>query len=159
MSTAQLINLNVSCKLHPYSLQRTRSVLGSHLPKGIRNLHPSNYYDLKDKDIDVYFSFLSRGIILWIELPRPENPANTYTQHMETPDSCFNLTRSHQQCIPWSPLLEIEPATTDCWAETLQLSQQSISHTSDTKLTSHGNCASNSQFLYLKKKNIQLLTF
>ena len=26
---------------------------------------------------DVHFLFLRRGIILWIELPRPENPANT----------------------------------------------------------------------------------
>ena len=28
---------------------------------------------------------------MWIELPWPENPANTYAQHMETLDSCFHL--------------------------------------------------------------------
>ena len=35
----------------------------------------------------------------------------------------------------------IEPATTECRAETLLLSYQSTSHTSDTKSTSHGNCS------------------
>ena len=79
-----------------------------------------------------YIFFLSRGIILWIELPWLENPTNTYAWHTETLDSFFYLIRSHQQYIPSSPL-EIEPATTDCRAETLQLSQQSISHTSDAK--------------------------
>ena len=72
------------------------------------------------------FSFLRKGIILWIKLPWHENPANTYARHTETLDSCFNLIRSHQQCIPWSPPLEIKPATTDCSAETLQLSHQFI---------------------------------
>ena len=63
---ARPINLNVSCKLHPYSLQRTRSPPGPRLPKRIRNTKTRNYYDLKGKDIDVYFSYLSIGIILWI---------------------------------------------------------------------------------------------
>ena len=76
----------------------------------------------------VYFSFYSRGIILWIELPWPENPANTYVRHSETLDSRFDLIKSHLQCIPWFLPLEIEPATTDCRVETLLLSQQSISH-------------------------------
>ena len=58
-------------------------------------------------------------MILWIELPWPENPANTYTLHTETLDSCFDLIRSHQQRILWSLPLEIEPATTDCRAETV----------------------------------------
>ena len=75
----------------------------------------------------------------WIEWPWPENPANTYARHTEILDSCFDLIRSSQLCIPWSPQLEIEPATTDCRAETLQLSQQFISLTSDAKLTRHGN--------------------
>ena len=48
------IKLNVSCKLHPYSLKRTRSPPGPCLPKKIRNTHPHNYYELKSKDIDVY---------------------------------------------------------------------------------------------------------
>ena len=77
--------------------------------------------------LDLHFHFLSRGIILWIELPWPENPANTYTWHTETLDSYFNLIMSHQQCILWSLPQAIEPATTDCRAKTLQLSHQLIS--------------------------------
>ena len=57
MVIAWPINSNVSCKLHPHSLQRTRSPPGPHLPKRIRNTHPCNYYDLKGKDIDVHFLF------------------------------------------------------------------------------------------------------
>ena len=71
----------------------------------------------------VQISFLSKGIILWIELPWSENLLNTYTRHTEGLASCFDLIRSHQQCIPWSPPLDNEPATTDCRAENLQLSQ------------------------------------
>ena len=52
------INLNVSGKLHPYSLQRTRSPPGPRLPKRIRNTHPRNY-DIKDKDIDVEITVYS----------------------------------------------------------------------------------------------------
>ena len=59
MVIAWPINLNVSCKLHLYSLQRTRSPPGPHLPKTIRNIHLRNYYDLKGKDIDLHFLFLS----------------------------------------------------------------------------------------------------
>ena len=76
---------------------------------------------------------------LQIELPWPENPANTCARHIETLDSCFDLIRSHQQCILWSPPLEIEPATTECRAKTLPLSHKSTSHTDDTESTSHGN--------------------
>ena len=47
-------NLNVSFKLHPYSLQMTRSPPGPRLPKRIGNAHPRNY-NLKGKDIDVHF--------------------------------------------------------------------------------------------------------
>ena len=61
--------------------------------------------------------------VLWIELPWPKNPANLHARHMVTLDSCFDLIRSHQQCILWFPPLEIEQATTDCRDETLQLSQ------------------------------------
>ena len=79
-------------------------------------------------------------VYLRIDLRWLENPVNTYARHTETLDSCFDHIWSHQQCIPWSPPLEIKPVTTDCRAETLQLSHQSISHTSDAKLTSHGIC-------------------
>ena len=50
-------------------------------------------------------------IILWIELLWSENPATTNARHMETLDSCFDFFWSHQQCILWSPPLEIEPPT------------------------------------------------
>ena len=72
---------------------------------------------------------------LWIELPWPENTPNTYARDTETLDSCFDLIRSHQQCILQSPPLEIEPATTDCSAETLQLSHQFTSHTNQLEIT------------------------
>ena len=36
---ARPINLNVSCKLYPYSLQRTRSPPGPRLPRRIGNTH------------------------------------------------------------------------------------------------------------------------
>ena len=80
---------------------------------------------------------------LWIELLRPENPANTWARHTETLDSSFDLIRSHQHCMQWSSPLEIEPATTECRAEKLPMSHLSISHTSDTKSTSHGNIVAN----------------
>ena len=53
MVIARPINLNVSCKLHPSSLQRTRSSPGPGPPKRVGNMHTCNYYDLKGKDIDV----------------------------------------------------------------------------------------------------------
>ena len=40
---------------------------------------------------------------LWLELPQPENLANTCVQHRETLDSCFDFIRSDLQCIRWSP--------------------------------------------------------
>ena len=55
----------------------------------------------------------------------------------ETLDSCFDLIRFHQQYIPWSPLREIEPATTYCRAKTLQLCYRPISYTSGAKLSVH----------------------
>ena len=92
---------------------------------------------------NTYIFLFSRGIILWIELPRPENPANTCTWHTETLDSCFDLIRFHHKSIPWSASREIEPATIECRAKTLPLRHQLTSHTSDDKLTSHGNCVDN----------------
>ena len=64
-------------------------------------MHPCNYYDLKGKGYRCtccfVFFYISRGIILWIELPSPEYPVNTYARHTETLDSCFDFIRSHQQ--------------------------------------------------------------
>ena len=89
------------------------------------------------------YTYILNNYDLWIELLWLENPVNTWAWHTETLDSCFNLIRSHQQCIPWSPPLEIKPATTEHRAETLQLCPQSTLHTSDAKLTSHDNCTAN----------------
>ena len=75
--------------------------------------------------IDVYFS-LSRGIILWIELPWPENLVNTYTRHMETQDSCFDLIRSHKQCIRWSPPLASLVCDMNCWLSCRVSAMQSV---------------------------------
>ena len=72
---------------------------------------------------------------LWIELPWLENLVNTYAWYTEKLVICFDLIKSHQQCIPWSPPLEMEPVTMDCRVETLQVSQLLISHISDAKLT------------------------
>ena len=96
MVIARPVNLNVSWMLHPYSLPRTWSPPGPRLPKRIGNTHPRNYHDLKGKDIDVHFClfFLSKGMILWIEIPWPENPANTYARHTETLDSLLGLISS-----------------------------------------------------------------
>ena len=89
---------------------------------------------VKEKEVDVQFLHLSRRIILFIELPWPANPVNTFARRTETLDSFFDFIRSQLQCILWSPSLEIE---------TLSLIHQSTSHTSDAELISHGNCAAN----------------
>ena len=52
MVIARSINLNVSCKLLAYSLQRTRSPPGSRLSRRIGNTHLRNYYNLEVKYID-----------------------------------------------------------------------------------------------------------
>ena len=97
MVIARPIKLNGSCKLHPYSTQRTQSAPGPCLPRRIGNTHPCNYYNLKCKDIDMHFHFLRRGIILWIELPWPENFLVMVIQFMGThvnPQAKFTLTSS-----------------------------------------------------------------
>ena len=87
-------------------------------------------------------STISRSSIceLWIEWLWPENSANLYARHTETLDSCFDLIMFHQQCIPWSLPLDIEPATTDCRAKILWLRHQLISHTSDASDHSLQSC-------------------
>ena len=51
-----------------------------------------------------------------------------------TLNSCFDIIRSHLQCITWSTPMEIEPTT-------LHLGQRSKPHASNAKLTSHGGNA------------------
>ena len=65
---------------------------------------------------------------------------NHCVRHTEPLNNCFNLIKFHQQCIVWSPPLKVEPATTECRPRTLPLSYWSTWHTSNAKLTSHGNC-------------------
>ena len=80
---------------------------------------------------------------LRIEVPRPDNPTNTRVRHKEMLNNCFDLIVSHQQGIPGSLPLEIEPVTGECRAETLPLSQPTTSHTGDAKSTRNGNCVAN----------------
>ena len=49
---------------------------------------------------------------LWIELPWPGKSSEHLRTTYGNTDSCFDLIRSHHQCIPWSQ------ATTECIAET-----------------------------------------
>ena len=103
-------------------------------------------YDDEDDDDDNALGKRGKyfvSLLIWIELPRLKNAVNTCAWLTETLDCCFDFIRSHQQYIPWSPPLEIEPATTECRAETLPLSHQSESHTSDAKSTNHGNRTAN----------------
>ena len=44
-----------------------------------------------------------------------------YARHTEPLDCCFNLIKSHLQCILWSFPVEIEPVTTECRSKTLPL--------------------------------------
>ena len=59
-------------------------------------------------------------VINWITLTRKSSEHCVW--YSETLDNCFDFISSHQQCISWSPPLEIEPVTTECRAETLPLS-------------------------------------
>ena len=59
----------------------------------------ATHVQILDEIVCGTFSFLSRGIILLIELPQPENTENTCTRHTETLDSCFDLFMSHPQRI------------------------------------------------------------
>ena len=74
MVIARPINVNLSCKLHPYPLQKTRSPPGPRLPRRIGNTHPCNYDELKRKNIHVHFLFFffKSRILLWIELKKNE---------------------------------------------------------------------------------------
>ena len=79
----------------------------------------------------VHFLYFGSGITFWIDQSWPENLGTTCVQHRGTLDSCFDVIRSHQQCIPCSPPLEIKTATTECRTETLPLSH----HPHRTQLT------------------------
>ena len=54
------------------------------------------------------FAVHIKELILWIELPWPEKPPNTYAQYTGTLDSCFDLIGSHQQSIPCVTIYSIK---------------------------------------------------
>ena len=61
----------------------------------------------------LYYIILNRGIdliLIGITIKSGKHLRATYG----TLNSCFDLIGSHQQCIPWSPPLEIEPTITEC---------------------------------------------
>ena len=64
-------------------------------------------------------------------------------QHTKPLDSCFDLVRSHQQCIQKSPPQEVKKETREYRAKTLPLNYRSTSLTSDAKLTCQCKCAAN----------------
>ena len=95
---------------------------------------------LKNKaNLIVFFTKLRTSIINWINMTRKFNKYCAW--HTKTLDSCFDLIRSHQLCITYSPTLEIEPTTTECRIETLLLNYWSTSYTSVAKLLFHGKFA------------------
>ena len=76
---------NVSCELHPYFLQRTRSPPGPCLPKTMRNTHLRNYDDLKGKDTNLHFLFFHNIIPLLKKSKR-----KCIIETMKTHDSVFH---------------------------------------------------------------------
>ena len=95
MVIAQPINLNVSSKLHPHSLQRTRSPPGQRLPKRIRNAHPRNYYNFAGKDIDIRRIFCHDNSIHNI-IPQLKKRENVHLQRLIFHKALTNKqTRTH----------------------------------------------------------------
>ena len=75
------------------------------LQSAVVPMNKNDYYFLWNSSFECFFSaisFLFDTTFLVLSY-----------RHTETQDSCFDLIRSHQQYIPWSPPLEIEPATTE----------------------------------------------
>ena len=116
------INLNLSCKLHPYSLQKARSPPGQRLPRMIGNTHRRNYHNIQGKDIDEDFLFRIKE--LYCEL-------NCHDQKIRRTLACdiwkpwtavSTLLGFISSVIPRSLPLGIEPATTECRIKTLPLS-------------------------------------
>ena len=97
-STLRLCNQLTWCVLSVIFvlLQKTRSPLGLCLPKRNGDTHPRNY-NLMGKERDIHFFIWRNHIINWITMSRKSG--KHYAQHTEPLDSCFNLNRSHQQCI------------------------------------------------------------
>ena len=71
------------------------------------------------------------------------------TPTCETLNSCIDLIRSHQQCILWSPPLEIEPTTTECrnWNST----------TGSTVYITHERCQNNQSWWNARSLNLMCL--
>ena len=77
--------------------------------------------------------------IIWIIMTRKSS--KHCVRNREPLSCCFDLIRSHQQCIPWSYQLEIEATNTECRVENHTL----------VRFCDHGNSIYNIYFLYLKK--------
>ena len=63
--------------------------------------------------MSILYIYIYIYIINWITTVRKSG--KHCVRHTGIPDSCFDLIRSHQQCISWfsTPTLEIEPVTTE----------------------------------------------
>ena len=62
MVIARPNNLNMSCKLYPYSFQRTRFPHpGPRLSQKLRNTYTRNYYDPKGKGMYIFLFFKKRN--------------------------------------------------------------------------------------------------
>ena len=134
------------------SLQRTRSLFGPRFPKsalciyvGLTSWAENRFYIWKE---ELYY-------INWITMSR-KSGKHFYAAY-ETLDSGFDLIRSQQQCISWSPPLEIKPATTETSAETLRLGNRSTSHTSDAnnKVKAAVQCSGGDRVLCRDQKYFQ----
>ena len=104
------------------------------IPAGYHNIYMVIWKDQNKKVLtrDIYNiqSNLCKYIYInWITMTRKSSKHFHATDGIL--DSCFDHIRSHQQCILWSPPLEIEPATTESRAEKLLLGHPSTSHTSE----------------------------
>ena len=125
------INLNESCELHPYSLQRIRSPPEPCLPSRIRNTHPCNYYNLKGKDVDVHFLFWVEELyceLYYHNQKIRQTIAQNTLKRWKPVSTLFGLISSVYCDLP---SLEIKPATTECRAETLPLRSQFPLHPSN----------------------------
>ena len=90
------------------------------------------------------FSFLSRGIILWIELPCPENPASDIQKHWTAVSTLLGLISSIYRDLPhwrsnqWPQ--NAEPKLYYWATRSKQLSSVSLCHAQAfTGFSDHGN--------------------
>ena len=100
---------------------------------------------VEDISIDFKGPMKHINIVNWITMTRKSG------EHRTAVSTLLGLISS---VIPWSPSLDIEPATSECKTETVPLSHWSTSHTSDVKSTSHGNCMTNQPVCVLQVTSV-----